>query len=44
MCMFNEVIAISQKYWRSYDNYEEELKEACLAFGNLKEITRFVLI
>jgi Ca2+-binding EF-hand superfamily protein len=33
MLMFNEMLPIIEKYWRSYENYQAELKEACLAFG-----------
>lgn len=33
MLMFSDMLPIVEKYWRSYENYERELKEACLAFG-----------
>ena len=33
MLMFSDMIPIVEKYWRNYENYERELKEACLAFG-----------
>jgi hypothetical protein len=34
MVMFTDMIPIVEKYWRNYENYTVELKEACLAFGN----------
>lgn len=34
MIMFSEMLSIVEKYWRNYENYTQELKEACLAFGN----------
>ena len=30
MIMFADILPIIEKYWRSYENYAEELKEACL--------------
>ena len=35
MIMFSDILPIAEKYWRSYDNCTEELREACLAFGNI---------
>lgn len=34
MLMFSDMLPIVEKYWRNYENYTDELKEACLAFGN----------
>lgn len=36
MLMFEDLINICQKYWRNYENYTQELKEACLAFGKIQ--------
>ena len=33
MLMFNDIIPIVDKFWKNYENYQQELKEACLAFG-----------
>lgn len=30
--MYDELLPIAEKFWRNYENYIEELKEACLAF------------
>ena len=38
MLMFNDIIPILDKYWRNYENYQQELKEACLAFGKLSKL------
>ena len=32
MLMYSDMLPIVEKYWRNYDNYVEELKDACLAF------------
>jgi hypothetical protein len=34
MLMFNDIIPIVEKYWKNYDNYVDDLKQACSAFGN----------
>lgn len=36
--MFSDMLPIVEKYWRNYENYAFELKEACLAFGNLSRL------
>lgn len=33
MIMFNDLVQIVEKYWKNYENYEQELREACNAFG-----------
>ncbi len=33
MLMFNDIIPIVEKYWKNYDNYVDDLKQACSAFG-----------
>jgi Ca2+-binding EF-hand superfamily protein len=40
MLMFNEMLPIIEKFWRSYENYADELKEACI--GNKSKIKKFV--
>jgi hypothetical protein len=40
MIMFNEMLPILEKFWRSYANYAEELKEACI--GNLCHYISFI--
>ena len=29
---YKDMLPIVEKYWRSYENYYDELKQACLAF------------
>ncbi len=36
MVMFNDLVQIVEKYWKNYENYEQELREACNAFGKYK--------
>lgn len=33
MITFADFITIIEKYWKSSDTFERELKEACSAFG-----------
>jgi hypothetical protein len=33
MLMFNDIIPIVEKYWKNYDNYVDDMKKACSAFG-----------
>ncbi len=35
MLMFNDIIPIVEKYWRDYENYQDDLKQACSAFGKI---------
>lgn len=32
MVMFNDLVQIVEKYWKNYENYEQELRDACNAF------------
>jgi Ca2+-binding EF-hand superfamily protein len=36
MITFREMLPIIEKFWRSYENYAEELKEACLGESGLQ--------
>jgi Ca2+-binding EF-hand superfamily protein len=33
LLMYSDMMPIVEKYWRSYENFWDEVKEACLAFG-----------
>lgn len=41
MLMFEDLIKICEKYWKNYQNYGQELKEACLAFGKFSKLVQF---
>ncbi len=40
---FEMLVPIIEKYWKSYQNYEAELKEACLAFGKIFSFNKIAM-
>lgn len=43
MLMLEDLIKICEKYWKNYENYTLELKEACLAFGKSQKYFKIKL-